>query len=78
MPKALNKAADEIRAGADVQSVTDAASADILAAGFSRVDYFSLADAATLEALTTYDGRPARLLAAAKIGRTRLIDNLAI
>ena len=78
LPKALNKAADEIRAGADVQSVTDAASADILAAGFSRVDYFSLADAATLEALTTYDGRPARLLAAAKIGRTRLIDNLAI
>ena len=78
LPKALNKAADEIRAGADVQSVTEAASAAILAAGFSRVDYFALADAATLEALAHYDGRPARLLAAAKIGRTRLIDNLAI
>ena len=78
LPKALNKAADEIRAGADVQSVTDAASADILAAGFSRVDYFSLADAATLETLEDYNRRPARLLAAAKIGRTRLIDNLAI
>ncbi len=78
LPRALSKAADEIRAGADVQSVTDAASADILAAGFSRVDYFSLADAATLETLEDYNRRPARLLAAAKIGRTRLIDNLAI
>jgi pantoate--beta-alanine ligase len=78
LPKALNKAADEIRAGADVRSVTEAASADILAAGFSRVDYFALADAATLESLIHHDRRPARLLAAAKIGRTRLIDNLAI
>jgi pantoate--beta-alanine ligase len=78
LPNALSKAAKEIRAGADVRSVTDAATADILAAGFARVDYFALVDAATLEALQSHDGRPARLLAAAKIGRTRLIDNVAI
>ena len=78
LPTALRQAAQDIRSGGNVQSATDAASAAILAAGFSRVDYFSLADAETLETLDKYDGRNARLLAAAKIGRTRLIDNLAI
>lgn len=78
LPNALKAAAEKIRAGANVQSVTEAASADILAAGFARVDYFALADTITLEALQNYDGRPARLLAAAKIGKTRLIDNIAL
>lgn len=78
LPNALQQAAADIRAGGDVRSTTNAATKDILAAGFSKVDYFALADATTLEALDTYDGRNARLLAAAKIGKTRLIDNLAI
>lgn len=78
LPKALQMAAVEIRAGGDVRSITDVATTDILAAGFSKVDYFALADATTLETLEAYDGRSARLLAAAKIGKTRLIDNLAI
>jgi pantoate--beta-alanine ligase len=78
LPMALKKAVAEISAGANVSSVTASASADILAAGFARVDYFALADAVTLEPLPAYDGRSARLLAAAKIGKTRLIDNLAI
>ena len=50
----------------------------LAAGGFSSIDYFALTDAATLEQLNAYDGRPARLLAAARIGKTRLIDNLAI
>lgn len=78
LPDALHKAAREIREGADVRSACDVASAAIRAAGFARVDYFALADADTLEMLDKYDGRSARLLAAAKIGKTRLIDNLAI
>jgi pantoate--beta-alanine ligase len=78
LPMALNKAAAGIRAGANMSSVTASASEDILAAGFVRVDYFALADAVTLEPLLAYDERPARLLAAAKIGNTRLIDNIAI
>lgn len=78
LPNALAKAAEAIRAGADVGDVTAAATADILAAGFSNVDYFALADANSLESLSSHDGRSARLLAAAKIGKTRLIDNLAL
>jgi pantoate--beta-alanine ligase len=78
LPIALGQAAANIRAGDDVARTLAAATADILAAGFARVDYIALADAETLEELQHFDGRPARLLAAAKMGKTRLIDNLAI
>jgi len=47
------------------------------ASGFSHVDYVAIRDAETLDHITTLD-RPARILAAAKIGKTRLIDNMAL
>ena len=47
------------------------------AAGFDPIDYVALCDAETLAPMAALD-RPARLLAAAKIGRTRLIDNLPV
>lgn len=78
LPVALSQAAAQIRAGDDVGQTLAKASADLLAAGFAQVDYFALADVVTLEELQHFDGRPARLLAAAKMGKTRLIDNLAI
>jgi pantoate--beta-alanine ligase len=78
LPIALDKAAKAIRGGSDVRAVTDSAIAEILAAGFARVDYFALADSSTLQQLHHFDGRSARLLAAAKIGKTRLIDNLPV
>jgi pantoate--beta-alanine ligase len=46
-------------------------------AGFDSVDYVALRDAQTLTPAATLD-KPARLLVAAKIGRTRLIDNMAV
>ncbi len=46
-------------------------------AGFDTIDYVAIRDAATLDHITALD-RPARVLAAAKIGKTRLIDNLPI
>jgi pantoate--beta-alanine ligase len=47
------------------------------AVGFDKVDYVAIRDAETL-AVADSLGRPARILAAAKIGRTRLIDNMAL
>ncbi|MCP4935199.1 MAG: pantoate--beta-alanine ligase [bacterium] len=46
-------------------------------AGF-QLDYFELCDANTLAPLKQYKGQPARLLIAATLGRTRLIDNIAV
>jgi pantoate--beta-alanine ligase len=47
--------------------------------GFDRVDYFEVRDAATLARLATPKVLgPARILAAAVIGKTRLIDNMAV
>jgi pantoate--beta-alanine ligase len=51
--------------------------AALKSAGFDSVDYLALRDAANLAPLTQY-GAPARLLAAARIGKTRLIDNMAV
>ncbi len=49
----------------------------LAAAGFDGVDYLELRDAETLEPVTGL-ARPARLLAAVRLGACRLIDNLAV
>jgi pantoate--beta-alanine ligase len=46
-------------------------------AGFDSVDYVAVRDVETLAPLTAMQ-RPARLLAAARIGKTRLIDNMPV
>jgi pantoate--beta-alanine ligase len=46
-------------------------------ADFSHVDYVAIRDAETLDHITALE-RPARILAAVKVGATRLIDNMAI
>ena len=66
-----------IEAGGDVAAALAVAVQRLEQAGFDRVDYVALHDAATL-APTTALAAPARLLAAARIGRTRLIDNLPV
>jgi pantoate--beta-alanine ligase len=67
------------RLEADATSVA-AAVADgkraLAQAGFTRLDYLEVCDATTLAPLETLD-RPARILAAAWLGPTRLIDNIA-
>ena len=63
-------------AGESVAETLAKARDRLVAAGFDPVDYLELRDAQTLAPMTTLD-RPARILAAARIGRTRLIDNLA-
>ena len=77
LPQALNEAADRISSGEPVAEALAQAKERLTAAGFSRIDYFALVNALTLEPLEQAGG-PMRLIAAAVIGRTRLIDNLAV
>ncbi|QNO29269.1 pantoate--beta-alanine ligase [Sphingopyxis sp. OPL5] len=76
-PDALKTAAAAIAGGGDVGAALAAAEAAILAGGFDSVDYVALADADSLERLKVFRA-PARLLAAARIGKTRLIDNYPV
>jgi pantoate--beta-alanine ligase len=53
------------------------AKAELAKAGFARVDYVDVRDAATLAPIEVVTGA-ARVLAAAWLGRTRLIDNVPV
>jgi pantoate--beta-alanine ligase len=76
LPRALGVAARAIGRGDDPDAALAEARATLHAAGFD-VDYVALADAETLAEHPAPD-RPRRLLAAARMGSTRLIDNIAI
>ena len=76
LPRTLHAAAQAIAGGARVAETLATARAAIGSAGF-KVDYLAMADGQTLEALE--DNRPgARLFVAAKLGTTRLIDNMPV
>lgn len=77
LPRALEAARDAILDGVDVRGVLGEAEDSLLQAGFSKVDYFALVDAETLEPLDRPAGEM-RLIAAATIGTTRLIDNMPV
>jgi len=76
-PDALKAAAAAIAGGGDVGAALATAEAAIVAGGFDSVDYVALADADSLERLEVFRAS-ARLLAAARIGKTRLIDNYPV
>lgn len=77
LPDALAETAAAILRGESSADAIIAAKAKLFEAGFATVDYIELRDAETLEPVETAE-RPARLLAAARIGKTRLIDNIAV
>ena len=77
LPRALVEAAQAMGHGADVAAALAQARQTLAAAGFDPIDYVELCDPDTLRPLRVLNG-PARLLAAAKLGGTRLIDNLAV
>ena len=77
LPRALEYARGAILDGTPVPMALDIARKSLVGAGFSRIDYFALVDAGTLEPLEAPAGAM-RLIAAAVMGSTRLIDNLAV
>ena len=77
LPQALEQAREAILGGEPVEAALDDARRKLADAGFSRIDYFALVDAATLEPLAEASGEM-RLIAAATVGTTRLIDNIAV
>ncbi len=76
LPNAMKKAIAALQSGGSLVSILESAQLEIIAAGFTSVDYIELRDADSLQKLDDYQ-RPARLIAAARIGSTRLIDNMA-
>ncbi|MGH7025287.1 MAG: pantoate--beta-alanine ligase [Caulobacteraceae bacterium] len=77
--RALQDAADALAGGADVAGAEADAREAIATAGFAKVDYVEARGPCDLERLGPGPlTGPARILAAARIGRTRLIDNIAV
>jgi pantoate--beta-alanine ligase len=77
LPRALGEAAQAIAQGQGLAEALAAAKDKLARAGFDPIDYVELRDAETLAPLPGAT-RPGRILAAARIGTTRLIDNLPV
>lgn len=73
----LQEAAQAMQNGEDVAESLASAVDKLKAKGFGPVDYLELRDDKNLTPLTKYNGG-ARLFVAAKLGSTRLIDNIAV
>jgi len=73
----LADAAQALRAGATGAAACAEAERTLREIGFTGVDYVAFADPDTLAPLAKFDGR-GRLLAAVRLGKTRLIDNTAV
>lgn len=77
LPSVLLEAAERLAHGSPVLPTLAEARVAILAAGYRDVEYLELRDEADLRAMTSLE-QPARLLVAAWLGDTRLIDNVTI
>jgi len=73
----LVRAARDIAEGSSIAAATSRGREELTAAGF-KVDYFEVRDAQTLGVVEDAAKRPLRVLAAAWLGETRLIDNVPL
>ncbi len=78
LPQSLQEAAIAIQNGENIQSTLMNSANKIVESGFNNIDYINLIDARSLKILEKWNGQDARLIAAAFIGTTRLIDNISI
>jgi pantoate--beta-alanine ligase len=74
---AMQESARRLRAGDDIKAAMAAGAALVTGAGFT-LDYFEVRHAETLAPVASIKDGPMRILVAAKIGKTRLIDNIAV
>jgi len=77
LKRGLDGVADGLRAGASAADLCPKAIDGLLKAGFASVDYLEVRDAETLAPVDKLD-RPVRILVAARLGKTRLIDNIGV
>lgn len=78
LPRVLRETADAAARGlAPIPQLIDRALESLIEGGFQPIDYVAICDAETLEPVERLD-RPARIFAAAYLGRTRLIDNMPV
>ncbi|MEM6476704.1 MAG: pantoate--beta-alanine ligase [Pseudomonadota bacterium] len=77
-PEALAKAADAIATGTAAIAAAKATSEETLRQAGFDVDYIAVVDAGNLKPIEQLTQAPARIIAAAKLGKTRLIDNMAV
>jgi pantoate--beta-alanine ligase len=75
--RAMKETAKQLRGGGDLAAAMAGGAALISASGFT-LDYFEARHAQTLAPVTSIKDGPIRLLVAAKIGNTRLIDNIGV
>ena len=78
LPRAMRAAIARIEGGEPAAPALAELERAILAAGFASLDYAELRDADTLEPLPAASPHPARLIAAARLGKARLIDNMPV
>jgi pantoate--beta-alanine ligase len=75
--RALKQSAESLRGGGEIDGVM-VAGADLIAGAGFKLDYFEVRHAETLAKLASVKDGPMRILVAARIGTTRLIDNIAV
>jgi pantoate--beta-alanine ligase len=75
--KAMKQSAGRLRAGDDLDAAMGAGAEMVAGAGFA-LDYFEVRHAETLAPIASVKDGPMRILVAAKIGKTRLIDNIGV
>jgi pantoate--beta-alanine ligase len=75
--RAMKESARRLKAGEDFEDAMAAGRDLVTAAGFA-LDYFEARHAATLAPIASVKEGPVRILVAAKLGTTRLIDNIGV
>jgi pantoate--beta-alanine ligase len=75
--RVLRECAHRLESGAPLAASLSEGEEQIVQAGFA-VDYLAARHAETLAPIASIKDGPVRLLVAAKLGRTRLIDNIGV